>query len=157
MKKKTPIFVLLFIALAGCQNTLYEGKETPSMTDLPRFSIEEVEKIARIKIPASASEIQVYAETGWMDNAALIKFTLLSDELDSFLEIHGFYNLKEGYWSIQNAPPSVDWWPRVELNSKPPIAVYLGERLHFPGFSQSILIDVTNEDFYVIYLQCFEI
>lgn len=126
------------------------------MTDLPQHSIEEVEEIARIEIPASATEIQVYAETGGMDDLALIKFKLPANELDSFLEKHGFHNLKQGYWSLQDFSVPGDWWPSVEPNSKPPIAEYLGGKLHFPGFSQSILIDVTNKKFYIIYLQGFE-
>jgi hypothetical protein len=156
MNKKTLVFAFLLAAIVGCQTTPYEREETPLIPDLPQYTIEDVEKIAHIEIPASASEIQVYANTGWMDDAALIKFKLPLEELDSFLEMHRFNDLKKGFWSIQNAPPSVVWWPRLEPNSIPPIEVYLGEKLNSPGFSQSILIDATNVDFYIVYLQFFE-
>lgn len=120
------------------------------------YSIEEVEKIARIKIPDSATEIQVYGVTGWMDDMALIKFKLPAAELNTFLERYGFHDLKPGYWSIQN-DASVDWWPNWQPGSKPPIEKYLGGQFGQPGFAQHILVDVTNEDFYVIYLFCFEL
>ena len=153
--KKT-ILIFLFFFIVGCQNDSYITKETPTMTDLPQYSIEDVEKIARIEIPASASEILVYANTGWMDDAALIKFKLPLGELKPFLERYGFTDLKKGYWSIQDFSVPGDWWPNIGLGSKPPISVYMGGDLNFPGFSQSILIDMMNEDFYIIYLQCFE-
>lgn len=143
--------------MISCQKNSYEIKETPIMTSLPQYSIEDVEKIARIEIPVVASEIQVYANTGWMNDAALIKFKLPLNELKPFLEKHGFKDLRKGYWSIQDGPSSIDWWPNIGSNSKPPIAVYLGGDLDSLGFSQNILIDITSQDFYIIYLQCFEI
>lgn len=124
------------------------------MTATPKqYSVEEVEKIARIEIPDAASEIQVDADTGWMDDAAWIKFALSPDEMKPFIEKYGF-QLEEGYWSIQNT--GLIWWPDWSPPSKPPIAKYMGAKRHFTGYSQSILVDVTNPDLYVVYFQCIE-
>lgn len=160
MNMRKVVLALLLIALMGCRNTMDTVKETPTM-NLPFriqeiYSVEEVEKIARIEIPASATEVQVYGVTGWMDDAALIKFKLPADELDSFLEKYGFHDLETGYWSIQDGPPSIDWWPNRQPGSKPPIEKYLGGKIDRPGFVQNILVDITYEDFYIVYLFCFE-
>ncbi|MFO3797775.1 MAG: hypothetical protein ACK8QZ_10935 [Anaerolineales bacterium] len=150
--KKGLIFGLCAILLTNCQVVSRQVKETSLMTATPKqYSVEEVEKIARIEIPAAASEIQVYAVTGWMDDAALIKFALPPTELKPFLEKYGFHNLERGYWSIQDF--GISWWP-----TEGAIANYIGETLNFPelGYTQSILIDITNPNLYVVYFQYFE-
>jgi hypothetical protein len=152
--KKGMILVLLL--LLSCVNRVAYEKETPILTELAQLSVVEIEKIARVKIPSSASDIRTYAETGWMDDVALIRFNLPSADLNFFLESHNFKNLKQGHWSIQNAPPSVTWWPRREINSTLPIALYWGDTHSFPSFSQSVLVDKSIEDIYTVYLQYFE-
>lgn len=126
------------------------------MSATPQYSIEDAERIARIKIPADAYEVQVYTVTGWMDDAALIMFKLSSNKLQAFLDEYSFQSLEKGYWSIQDAPPSVNWWPNLGADFKPPISDYLGGKFHFPGYSQSILVDISDPDAYIVYFQCFE-
>jgi len=142
--------------LMSCTNKTMNIKETPTLTDPVQLSITEIEKIGRIKIPSSALDVQTYAVTGWMDDLVLIRFNLPPSDLNSFLENHGFKELKQGYWSIQNAPSSVAWWPKKENYSINPMPVFSGSSLNTPGFSQNILIDMSLEDIYTIYLQCFE-
>lgn len=152
--KKGLIFGLCAVLLIGCRVMSHQVKETSLMTATPKqYSVEEVEKIARIEIPDAASEIQVDADTGWMDDAAWIKFALPPNELEFFLENYGF-QLEEGYWSIQNT--GLSWWPEWSPPSGPSIAKYMGGKRHFPGYSQSILVDVTNPDLYIVYFQCIE-
>lgn len=151
--KKALMIALSLIFVAGCKSLLDEIKETPSMTDSPQYSIEEVEKIARIEIPAAAYDIQVDADTGWMDDAAIIKFKISPHELEPFLEQYGFDNLQQGFWSIQD-DPTLEWWP--SYNSKWPRENYIGGQFNFPEYFQNILIDITNPGEYVVYFQCFE-
>jgi len=125
------------------------------MTDLPQYTIEDVAKIAGIHIPDSAYEVQVHAEMVWLDGFALIKFKLPPNDLPPFLEENGFSDLQEGYWSIQDFAVPGDWWPNLGPDHLPPISRYLGGEFNFPeeGFSRCILIDVTNQGVYTVYVQ----
>lgn len=170
MRKVVWMFLLAAFAI-GSLITLVNSwnrtrKETSAMNDWPSrriefavqevYSVEEVQRIAGIEIPDSATEVQVYGVTGWLDDYALIKFKLPAHELGPFLEKHGFHDLEPGYWSIYDSS-SVDWWPNRLPDSKKPIEKYLGGKFEGPDrIVQRILVDITNEDFYIIYLQCFE-
>jgi hypothetical protein len=153
MKKLAMIVFSLAILTIACR--IFGVKEVPTMSATPQYSIEDAERIARIKIPAEAYEIQVYTVTGWMDDAALIKFKLPSNKLQPFLDEYGF-QVEKGYWPFQDGP-SVEWWPNRKEDGEPPISNYLGGELDFPGYVQKIVVDISNPDVYTVYLECFEV
>ena len=154
MKKLAMIVFSLAILTIACR--IFGVKEVPTMSATPQYSIEDAERIARIKIPAEAYEIQVYTVTGWMDDAALIKFKLPSNKLQPFLDEYGF-QVEKGYWPFQDGP-SVEWWPNRKGDGEPPISNYLGGELDFPGYYvQKIVVDISNPDVYTVYLECFEV
>lgn len=150
--KKLAMVVLSLAMLTACR--LFGVKEISSMSPTPQYSIEDAERIARIKIPAEAYEVQIDVDMGWMDDLALIKFKLPSDRLQPFLEEIGFQHLEKGKWTLQDFYPNPEWWPQQAQLSQ---SSYLGGERDFPGYSQSILVDISNLDVYTVYFQCFEV
>lgn len=150
--KGTAIIILSLAMLTACR--MFGVKEISSMSPTPQYTIEDAERIARIKIPADAYEVQVYTVTGWMDDLALIRFKLPPDRLQPFLEEIGFQHLEKGKWTLQDFYPNPEWWPQ---QSQLPNSSYLGGERDFPGYAQSILVDISNPDVYTVYFQCFEV
>lgn len=125
----------------------------PVQTPLP---VSEIEILARLKIPDSASDIQTHA-LYWMDDIIFIRFQLPAYELNDFLASAGFSNLKPGYWPFYDE--RVPWWPKRNEFIGNPARIFAGEKIDLldQGFSKSIGVDMTNEDIYTIYLKCFDV
>lgn len=125
----------------------------PVQTPLP---VSEIEILARLKIPDSASDIQTHA-LYWMDDIIFIRFQLPAYELNDFLASAGFSNLRPGYWPFYDE--RVPWWPKRNEFIGNPARIFAGEKIDLldQGFSKSIGVDMTNEDIYTIYLKCFDV
>lgn len=129
------------------------------MTALPTLTMEEIERMARIKIPDSAQDIQVYYVTGGMDDLILVKFTLPATELDAFLKSAGYpTELTDHGWPRFVPSDHVPWWPKREEYFDNPEKSFAGAEVQEMeiGFVRKILVDQTDLELFIIYLQHFE-
>jgi hypothetical protein len=111
----------------------------------------QIESIGRIKLPPSAGSIQARAG-GFQDRFISIRFDMLPAELDAFLQATRYTpsispTTEISFQSISDDAP---WW-------RPQDAVRFEAGENFvDGISQSVLVDMTNPERYIVYIQTFE-
>lgn len=153
--------IIMSLFVAGCMETektteLKEGptvEKDPVQTPLP---IDEIESLARTKIPKSAFDIQTHTKI-WMDTSIYIIFQLPANDLDDFLIKAGFTDLEPGYWPFSDTP--VPWWPKQSEFVGNSEKIFAGTELSLADerFGKHIGVDMTQEDIYTIYLLCFDV
>ena len=111
----------------------------------------QIESIGRIQLPPSAAGIQARAG-GFQDRFISIRFDMLPAELDAFLKATRYTpsispTTELPFQSISNDAP---WW-------RPQDAQRFEAGQNFvDGISQTILVDMTNLERYIVYVQTFE-
>ncbi len=117
----------------------------PVLTDIPEISA--IEGNADIKFPPSAHEIYAYT-TGLRDIFIMVRFSMQSSELSEFMgntlcNQSLSKSAPSSQEQLQNDP---DWWT-------PNKAQHLEECSGEEGHShQYVLIDMTNEEIYIVYV-----
>jgi hypothetical protein len=111
----------------------------------------QIESIGRIQLPPSAAGIQARAG-GFQDRFISIRFDMLPAELDAFLKATRYTpsispTTELPFQSISNDAP---WWRPQDAQR-----FEAGENF-VDGISQTILVDMTNLERYIVYVQTFE-
>jgi hypothetical protein len=111
----------------------------------------QIENIGRIQLPPSAAGIQARAG-GFQDRFISIRFDMLPAELDAFLKATRYTpsispTTELPFQSISNDAP---WWRPQDAQR-----FEAGENF-VDGISQTILVDMTNLERYIVYVQTFE-
>jgi hypothetical protein len=136
---RVSLLLLLILGLAGCD---YSNEKT----DLDKATIESY---ARIKLPNSATNIHSYSTSG-KDLLILVKFELPPSDLDAFTKSIGYTNqIQVNQLSLERADPfdKAPWWdPRAAK-------IFAGGMIDSGSFAKMILIDKTNPNSYIIYLE----
>lgn len=112
----------------------------------------EIESLARIDIPASASNIHAQAG-GFQDRYIHVRFDLPPADLNSFLGATRYTPAVSQSTDIpfqQSLEPNQNWWQPAMAKS------FLAGAGFVDGISQSVLIDTTNPELYIVYVQTFE-
>jgi len=111
----------------------------------------QIERIGRIQLPPSAAGIQARAG-GFQDRFISIRFDIPPAELDAFLKATRYTpsigpTTKLPFQSIAVDAP---WW-------RPQDAQRFEAGQNFvDGISQSVLVDMTSAERYIVYVQTFE-
>jgi len=130
----------------------------------PPYSITDIETLARIEIPSSATDVQSYVDLGGMDSFVALRFLLPAAEMEDFLSDVGcteslepvayvstlFYGLDD---KISGWPSRGQWKSILADKSH----VLMGCEQSAPGFSRKIIVDQSQTDIYTIYLIHFEL
>lgn len=112
---------------------------------------DQIERIGRIQLPASAAGIQARAG-GFQDRFISIRFDMQPSELDAFLKATRYVpsigpTTELPFQSLSNDVP---WW-------RPQDAQRFEAGSNFvDGISQSVLVDMTSAERYIVYVQTFE-
>ena len=111
----------------------------------------QIENIGRIQLPPSAAGIQARAG-GFQDRFISIRFDMLPVELDAFLKATRYTpaispTAKLPFQSIAVDAP---WWRPQDAQR-----FEAGENF-VDGISQSVLVDMTSAERYIVYVQTFE-
>ncbi len=111
-----------------------------------------IEQYARIKLPASATDIHSYTVSG-IDRAILVRFTLPSTDLSEFLRDAGYVEtLRAGYNPISSWPrEKLEWWKSDQTNE------FRGGSVMEPSFWKNIFVDTSDQQTYIVYLEHFEL
>jgi len=111
----------------------------------------EIENIGRIQLPSSAAGIQ--ARTGgFQDRYISIRFDMAPADLDAFLRATRYTPSIGPTAAIPFQPiaPDAPWW-------RPQDAKRFEAGQNFvDGISQSVLVDMTSTERYIVYIQTFE-
>jgi hypothetical protein len=111
----------------------------------------QIESIGRIKLPPSATGIQARAG-GFQDRFISIRFDMAPGELESFLRSTRYTPAIGPATEIpfQALVEDAPWW-------RPQDAQRFQAGTNFvDGISQSVLVDTTDAERYVVYIQTFE-
>jgi len=110
-----------------------------------------IEQYARIKLPASATDIHSYTESG-MDRIIYVRFTLPASDLEQFLRDSGYSEpLRNNYNPISAWPKKrFDWWHADQAQS------FRGGEVSEPSFWKNIFVDTSDPQTYIVYLKHFE-
>lgn len=112
----------------------------------------EIASIARISIPASASNIHAHA-AGFQDRYIYVRFDLPPADLNSFLGVTRYTPAVSESSAIpfqESIEPDETWWkPRSATR-------FLSGTNFVDGISQSVLIDISNPELYIVYVSTFE-
>jgi hypothetical protein len=111
----------------------------------------QIESLGRIQLPPSAAGIHARAG-GFQDRFILIRFDMLPAELDAFLKATRYTpSISTAttipFQSISNDAP---WWRPQDAQR-----FEAGENF-VDGISQTILVDMTSAERYIVYVQTFE-
>ncbi|HLK96162.1 MAG TPA: hypothetical protein VK364_00195 [Hymenobacter sp.] len=111
-----------------------------------------IEQYARIKLPASATDIHSYTESG-MDRIIYVRFTLPAGDLEQFLRDARYTEpLRNNYNPIfTDAQEQFDWWQTDQAQS------FRGIKASEPSFAKNILVDTSDPQTYIVYLEHFEL
>jgi hypothetical protein len=111
----------------------------------------QIESLGRIKLPPSAAGLQARAG-GFQDRFISIRFDMAPAELDSFLRSTRYTPAIGPTTAVpfQSLAEDAPWW-------RPQDAQRFEAGTNFvDGISQSVLVDVTDAQRYVVYVQTFE-
>jgi len=111
----------------------------------------QIESIGRIQLPPSAAGVQARAG-GFQDRFISIRFDMLPAELDAFLKATRYTPSISPATTMPFQSISVDapWW-------RPQDAQRFEAGQNFvDGISQTILVDMTSAERYIVYIQTFE-
>jgi hypothetical protein len=142
----------LFTVSCGAGHTEYVPVESfdahsyqPIPTDMPELSA--IEGNADIKFPPSAHEIYAYT-TGMRDIFIMVRFSMQPSELSEFID-NTICNqplsksVPSSHEQVENDP---DWWTP---NKAQHLEECSGKEEHS---RQHVLIDMTNEEVYIVYV-----
>jgi hypothetical protein len=111
----------------------------------------QIESIGRVKLPPSAAGIQARAG-GFQDRFISIRFDMAPAELESFLRSTR-YTPAIGPTSeipFQTLAEDAPWWRPQDAQR------FQAGTSFVDGISQSVLVDTTDAERYVVYIQTFE-
>ncbi|HLK96163.1 MAG TPA: hypothetical protein VK364_00200 [Hymenobacter sp.] len=133
----------MLLALSGCAGV--------SINDGAPLDRATIEQYARIKLPASATDIHSYTESG-MDRIILVRFTLPAGALEQFLRDAGYSEpLRNNYNPVSAWPEEkFDWWNPDQAQS------FRGGKAAEPGFWKNIFVDASDPQTSIVYLEHFE-
>ncbi len=111
-----------------------------------------IEQYARIKLPANATDIYSYTESG-IDRIIYVRFTLPASDLDQFLRDSGYTEpLRNNYDPVVTRPQKrLDWWHADQAQS------FRGSSIGEPSFAKNIFVDTSDPQTYIVYLEHFEL
>jgi hypothetical protein len=169
---RNAVFVASFFVVGASMLACGTG-DAPTMTAVPTStpSIADIERWARLEMPASAQDIQAYVDPGGLDALVVMTFKLPPQDLQPFLDAAGYpaplqvpdsSRFVPGYYEefdkgLPGKPDSagLPWWPsRGEWDrmlQESDRVLRLGHVFE-SSFSRSILVDQTDGDLYTIYL-----
>ena len=115
------------------------------------LTIAQIESIGRIQLPPSAAGIHARAG-GFQDRFILIRFDMLPAELAAFLKATHYTpaissTTEVPFQSISDGAP---WWQPQEAQR------FEAGQNFVDGISQSVLVDMTSMERYIVYVQTFE-
>ncbi len=110
-----------------------------------------IEQYARIMLPASATDIHSYTESG-IDRIIYVRFTLPASDLDQFLRDSGYTEpLRNNYNPIPVwTKEEFDWWHADQAQS------FRDGKASEPSFWKNIFVDTSDPQTYIVYLEHFE-
>ncbi|MEO7913486.1 MAG: hypothetical protein ABIV47_27865 [Roseiflexaceae bacterium] len=116
-----------------------------------KLTTAQIENIGRIQLPPSAAGIQARAG-GFQDRFISIRFDMLPKELDVFLKATRYTpsispTTELPFQSISDDAP---WWRPQDAQR-----FEAGENF-VDGISQTVLVDMTSTERYIVYVQTFE-
>lgn len=112
----------------------------------------EIESVARIDIPDTASNIRA-AAGGFQDRYIHVRFDLPPADLERFLTATKYTpTLTEGGSILfqQSIEPQEAWWQPHSATR------FLSGRSFVDGISQTVLVDISNPALYTVYVATFE-
>jgi len=123
----------------SCDNNLHQkGKIT--------MNREQVEKIARIKLPSDVFDIQSYGEKG-IDTLILLRFSIHSKDMDLFINQSGL-TLTENYKPFVNDfGTDLSWWEIDKMKKVSGAVQYFDD-----GLCRMAMIESTDSDLSTIYM-----
>ncbi len=111
-----------------------------------------IEQYARIKLPASATDIHSYTESG-MDRIILVRFTLPATDLSQFLRDAGYTEPLRNNYNPLSAWNGYDL-PWLQPESAANFAGGIASEL---SFAKRIFVDTSDPQTYIVYLEHFEL
>lgn len=125
----------------------------PAPTATPDPLWIKVESFARITLPTSASDLHAeFMANG--NNTTVVKFSIPANDLALTLQQAGYVNgiggLKDGSSSLQ-AHKDLPWWQLRQASA------YAGDVATEPGFVRRVVVDKSDPNRYVIYLEHLEV
>jgi hypothetical protein len=115
------------------------------------LTTDQIERIGRIQLPPSAGGIHARAG-GFQDRFISIRFDMPPAELDAFLKATRYTPAISPSTKLpfQSISADVPWW-------RPQDAQRFAAGENFvDGISQSVLVDMTSSERYIVYIQTFE-
>jgi hypothetical protein len=111
----------------------------------------QIEGIGRIKLPPSAANIHARAG-GFQDRFIYIRFDVAPADLDSFLKATRYTPsiAPATQMSFQSIAPDAPWWRPQDAKR-----FEAGDGF-VDGISQTVLVDMTDAERYIVYVQTFE-
>jgi hypothetical protein len=147
----TPCVLILLLLLVGCSEQKGDFGSGPAKVT-ETTDRKTIEAYARVKIPASATDLQASLLTGWLDDSASVKFKLPISDLDPFLKSAGYIEPLEDNFSPIGRTNSkeISWWKPGDAKA------FAGTEVMEAGFTKKIMVDKTNPQLLIIYLNHFE-
>ena len=146
---------------------------SPPRTAVPTAtpSIAEIERWARLKMPATAQDVHAYVDARWLDALVVLTFKLPAGNLapflreagyedplrppESTLDIPGYYEEFDRRLPGYDNSTGLPWWPSTadwnRMLDDPERVLLFGD-VFKASFSRTILVDQTDPDLYTIYL-----
>jgi len=159
----------LALALSACagggdgEANPARGDRTPSFDDLEtrskdKLSFKDVEKLARVEIPSSASDLHSFFQR-FMDSRVIAGFRLPREDLDAFLSRSHFEQpLRKGEVTVfaKTATGEEIRWPELaELERRREHVSGLEER-DLPWGARAVTVDLAEPTRPAVYLYAFE-
>jgi hypothetical protein len=112
---------------------------------------DQIERIGRIQLPPSAAGIQARAG-GFQDRFISIRFDMRPADLDAFLKATRYTPSIGPTTELPFQSISVDplWWRPQDAQR------FQAGNNYVDGISQSVLVDMTSAERYIVYVQTFE-
>jgi len=109
---RLPKFVVAFLvgSLIGCRAILGPSQGAPIVTTTPKPTptISDIEKYARLTMPASARDIHAYVDPGFLDSIVILTFKLAPEDLPAFLADAGYPDPLQPVWNPLAIPGYYD-------------------------------------------------
>jgi hypothetical protein len=130
---------LIGLLLFGCAQAPQSKEES--------LDRQQIEQLARIKLPPSSKDIEVHTESG-IDTLIVLRFALDQSALDSFLTNAGYTEpLKEGFRPFSSQElRDVPWWNPDEAKE------VMGGFLNTSDWASEVMVDVSGSQ-PVVYLK----
>ena len=112
---------------------------------------EQMEQLARIKLPPSSQDIEVHTESG-IDTLILLRFTVSESDLKAFLIDAGYTEpLKSGFHPFSSQEiRGVPWWNPDDAKD------VMGGFMNTKDWASEIMVDVSRTQ-PIVYLKAFDL